>query len=93
MMTPPVRTLRHLRRAGYTAAVVETWIPHVNRRRDLFGFADVLAAGVKVALHGWRRVGQRRCVKVVEVRPEELSPVVGADVPRRRLLPGFAEAR
>jgi hypothetical protein len=32
-----------LRRAGYLAAVVESWIPRANVRRDLFGFADVLA--------------------------------------------------
>jgi hypothetical protein len=42
-MTPTGRTLSYLRRAGYLAAVVEKWIPHINKRRDLFGFADVLA--------------------------------------------------
>jgi hypothetical protein len=35
--------LAHLRRLGYLAAVVERWIPGANVRRDLFGFADVLA--------------------------------------------------
>ncbi len=43
-MTPTARTLGYLRRLGFIAAVVETWIPHVDRRRDLFGFADILAA-------------------------------------------------
>jgi hypothetical protein len=33
-----------LRREGFLAGVVESWIPHTNLRRDLFGFADVLAA-------------------------------------------------
>src|SRR5262245_37525671 len=42
-MTPTARTLALMRRSGYLAAVVETWIPHVNRRRDLFGCFDVLA--------------------------------------------------
>lgn len=42
-MSPTARTLTFLRRAGYLAVVVESWIPHVNRRRDLFGCADVLA--------------------------------------------------
>lgn len=36
------RTLLALRRAGFTAAVVERWIPHTTHRRDLFGVADVL---------------------------------------------------
>jgi hypothetical protein len=42
-MTPTARTLAHLRRLGFTAAVVESWLPHAAVRRDLFGFADVLA--------------------------------------------------
>ena len=42
-MTPTARTLALLRRSGYLAAVVEKWLPKINRRRDLFGFADVLA--------------------------------------------------
>jgi hypothetical protein len=42
-MTPTARTLNLLRRSGYLAAVVETWIPRINRRRDLFRFADVFA--------------------------------------------------
>jgi hypothetical protein len=45
-MTPTARTLALLRRSGYTAAVVECWIPGANVRRDLFGFADVLAVAV-----------------------------------------------
>lgn len=42
-MTPTARSLRLLRSEGYMVEVTERWIPHVNRRRDLFGFADVLA--------------------------------------------------
>lgn len=42
-MTPTARTLNLLRRSGYIAAVVERWLPRVERRQDLFGFADVLA--------------------------------------------------
>ena len=42
-MTPSGRSLMLLRRQGYLAETVERWIPRVNRRRDLFGFADLLA--------------------------------------------------
>jgi hypothetical protein len=42
-MTPTARSLTYLRRLGYLPAVVESWVPHANLRRDLFGFADVLA--------------------------------------------------
>jgi hypothetical protein len=43
MATPTSRTLQLLRREGYLAETVEKWIPRIERRRDLFGFSDVLA--------------------------------------------------
>ncbi len=44
MATSPTQlTLRHLREQGWTAEVVEHWIPGANIRRDLYGFVDVLA--------------------------------------------------
>ncbi len=42
-MTPTGRTLTLLRAEGYVCCVAEAWLPHVHRRRDLFGFADVAA--------------------------------------------------
>jgi hypothetical protein len=42
-MSPTARTLEALRRDGWTAQVVESWIPRLNVRRDLFGVGDVLA--------------------------------------------------
>ena len=115
-MTPTARSLALLRRSGYLAAVVEKWLPKINRRRDLFGCFDVLAihpvrrevalvqtttvgnlssrlakvkaaadlpailaAGVKVQVHGWK--GNR--IKIVEVRAEDLAAVVVCSPPRR----------
>jgi hypothetical protein len=43
-MTPTARTLAMLRRLGFIAAPVERWLPGVNRRSDVWGFGDVLAA-------------------------------------------------
>jgi hypothetical protein len=43
MMTPTSRTLRLLRQSGYIAAVVERWIPKIDRRSDLWHFGDILA--------------------------------------------------
>jgi hypothetical protein len=40
---PTQRSLAHLRGQGYVAEVVEKWIPMVKRRKDLFGFIDILA--------------------------------------------------
>jgi carbonic anhydrase len=36
-------TLKHLRDEGWTAEIVEHWVPGANIRRDLLGFIDVLA--------------------------------------------------
>lgn len=43
MSSPTQRSLARLRADGYLADVVEKWIPVVKRRRDLFGFIDILA--------------------------------------------------
>lgn len=45
MSSPTQRTLAHLRKQGYTADVVERWIPRANVRKDLFGVIDVIAIG------------------------------------------------
>ena len=36
------RSLKLLREGGYEAEVVEKWIPFTKRRKDLFGFIDIL---------------------------------------------------
>lgn len=41
--TPTSRTLKSLRDDGWTADVVEKWIPQQRVRKDLYGFGDVLA--------------------------------------------------
>jgi len=43
-LTPTARSLAWLRQRGYLAGVVESWVPRANVRRDLFAFADILAA-------------------------------------------------
>ena len=41
--TPTQRSLKYLREAGYTVAIVEYWNHFTQRRHDLFQFADLLA--------------------------------------------------
>ena len=55
--TPTQRTLALLKKRGWTAAVVEKWIPIPNSpaggiRRDLFGGIDVIALNPEA---GWTR--------------------------------------
>lgn len=45
-MTPTQRSLTHLRSNGFTACVVEKWIPQIRRRKDAFNFADIIAVKV-----------------------------------------------
>lgn len=40
---PTARTLERLRKEKKLAQVVEQWVPRANVRRDLFGFADIVA--------------------------------------------------
>lgn len=40
--TPTQRTLEYLRKRGCDADVVEKWIPQARRRKDAFGFIDII---------------------------------------------------
>jgi hypothetical protein len=42
-ITPTPKSMKALREDGWHVEVVEHWIPRINIRRDLFGFADLLA--------------------------------------------------
>ncbi|CAN0586163.1 unnamed protein product, partial [Ectocarpus sp. 12 AP-2014] len=42
-MSPTQRSKAALQKEGWTVEVVEKWNPHVRQRKDLFGFADLLA--------------------------------------------------
>lgn len=43
MSSPTARSLARLRADGYTAAVVERWLPHAGVRKDFLGCIDILA--------------------------------------------------
>ena len=45
--SPTARSLKHLRDQGFTAQVVERWIPGANLRKDLFGGIDIVCVGGK----------------------------------------------
>lgn len=50
MSSPTSRTLDLYRSLGYTVDVVEKWNPHTKTRKDLYGFADILAFNPDVTL-------------------------------------------
>ena len=41
-MTPTQRSLAYLREKGYLVEIVEHWNPWVKRRKDLWGWCDLL---------------------------------------------------
>jgi hypothetical protein len=43
MSSPTSRSLERLRKEGWTAGVVEKWIPMTKQRLDLFGCIDIVA--------------------------------------------------
>ena len=43
MTSPTQRSLKHLRDDGWYAEVTEHWCHFTKRRKDLLGFADILA--------------------------------------------------
>jgi hypothetical protein len=51
-MTPTQRSLRLLRREGFTVAVVERWNAFAKRRQDLFGFIDLVAINDSTGILG-----------------------------------------
>lgn len=42
-VSPTQRTLAYCRKLGWTAEVVERWNSHAFKRKDLFGFVDIVA--------------------------------------------------
>lgn len=59
-MSPTQRSLALLRKEGWTCEIVERWNPHARIRKDLFGFADLIAIKpgepptlVQVTSTGW----------------------------------------
>lgn len=51
-MTPTARTLKYLRDSGNSAEVVERFNSFTKRRKDLFGFIDVVAIGPAIGVLG-----------------------------------------
>lgn len=45
MGSPTTRSLAEMRKRGFTAAVSEKWVAQIKQRKDLFGFADIVALG------------------------------------------------
>ncbi len=79
--SPTQLTLRKWRRAGYLAAVVEHWNPHVRIRQDLFGCIDVIAVGngETVGIQSTTAKNAAARVKKIEDMPETVAALRNGD--------------
>lgn len=63
MGSPTQRTLADMRKRGYVAEVTERFCQFTRRRKDLFGFCDVLCLGdgevIAVQTTSWANVSAR----------------------------------
>ena len=75
-MTPTARSLKALRDAGWHAEVVERWIPGANIRKDLFGFADILAIKLYTRPLLIQVTASAVAARVKKVNDSELLPLV-----------------
>lgn len=50
MSSPTQRTIKELKKQGYTTAIVEKWNAFAKIRQDMFGFIDIVA--IKPNKHG-----------------------------------------
>ena len=89
MTSPTQRTLEYLRARGWSAWVVEKWIPRTKQRIDLFGFGDILAfkgACVLIVQATTRAHAAERQAKI-EANPKEPRHVLTVRGVRSRHCP------
>lgn len=52
MSSPTQRSLKELKKLGFTAGITEKWNPHAHIRQDLFGCLDLVAMRPGVGIVG-----------------------------------------
>lgn len=69
--TPTARALAELRKMGFTAGVVEKWIPQMKRRVDLFGIIDLIAVMPGVGILGVQATsGSNHAARIAKANAE-----------------------
>lgn len=75
-MSPTARSLKHLRKLGYEAEVVEKWIPGANIRRDFLGFIDIIAIKDDEVIGVQATSGDNVSKRVAKITVHEKLPIV-----------------
>ena len=70
-VSPTQRALKHVRSLGYTADVVEKWIPFARKRKDLFDCIDIVAIrpgmpvlGIQATSHSNLAARVKKCTEL-----------------------------
>ena len=87
-MSPTQLTLRHLRKEGWLAAVVERWVPFPKpgHRADLWGFVDLLAIRGDENYYIQACAGNSHAARVAKVKANSNLPtVLGSANPSRQV--------
>jgi len=84
-MSPTQRTLKHYRELGYACGIVEFWNPHVMQRRDLFGFADIIAMNDTETLAIQATSGSGTSSRKAKILANEHAHM-WVDAPHRRII-------
>ena len=74
--SPTENSLAYLRADGWTAEVVERWIPGANIRKDLFGFIDIVAVRGSETLGVQTTSNSNVPARVRKITESELLPVL-----------------
>ncbi len=77
-MSPTALSVTQLEAQGYLVDVVEHWIPKSRRRRDLFGFLDILAVRADEVLGVQATTRDHISHSVTKIRTHDHWPRVAA---------------
>ncbi len=71
MTSPTQRSLAHMRKLGYVAAITEKWNQFARIRQDLFGFIDVLCLGNNEVIGVQTTSGSNVAARVAKIAAHE----------------------
>ena len=75
-LTPTQRSLKYLRDMGYHVEIVEHWNHFARQRKDLWGFADLLAIRPGEVLAVQVTSGSNVSARVKKIAEHENTPLV-----------------
>lgn len=76
MESPTTRSLKKLRKEGYTCAIVEHWNQFAKIRQDLYGFIDIIAIRENEILGVQTTSGANTAARKAKILAHKNYPIV-----------------